>query len=71
MAAIEEGRHAWDIWLITCPYDGTVNYWNQGQHCTCRRCGQDIGDQSDDACTLEDYWEYAPYPPDKRVKPGQ
>lgn len=65
MAAIAEGRHADDIYLIDCPYCGIPSYWNQGSHCTCRKCGREIAHQSDDAYTLQDYWETAVYPCDE------
>jgi hypothetical protein len=68
VAALSEGRHASDIWLIDCPACGVPSYWNQGSHCTCRKCDREIGDQSDDAYTLEDYWSEAPYPCDEKEK---
>lgn len=68
VAALTEGRHANDIWLIDCPHCGIPSYWNQGSHCTCRECGREIGEHSDDAYTLEDFWNEAPYPMDETEK---
>ena len=65
IAALTEGRHADDIWLIDCPDCGVPSYWNQGSHCTCRECGRSISAYSDDAYTLADYWETANYPCDE------
>jgi hypothetical protein len=66
IAALSEGRHSYEIWLIDCPYCGIPSYWNQGSHCTCRKCGSEIAAYSDDAYTLLDYRETAPYPIDRR-----
>lgn len=66
VAAIREGRHANDIWLVDCPNCGVPSYWNQGSHAGCRLCGADLSDLTDDAYTLEDYWDYAPYPCDEK-----
>ena len=82
VAAIREGRHANDIWLLDCPYCGVPSYYNQGSHFTCRVCDRTIGvadDDSltnnqisaDDAYTLADYWEFEPYPPDTRKSPKE
>lgn len=68
IAAISEGRHAWEIWLIDCPFCGIPSYWNEGSHCQCRECGRDIVEYSDDTYTLQDYWDYAPYPCDEPHK---
>lgn len=66
VAALREGRHADDIWLMDCPYCGTASYWNQGSHFTCRECGSHKGSSTDDAYTLADYWETATYPCDEK-----
>jgi hypothetical protein len=58
-------RHADDIWLVDCPTCGVPSYWNQGSHAECRICGRDLSNLTDDAYTLEDYWEYSPYPCDE------
>jgi hypothetical protein len=65
VAAITEGRHADDIWLIDCPSCNIPSYYNQGSHCTCRQCGREIAEYCDDAYTLADYWEQATYPCDE------
>lgn len=68
IAAIEEGRHADDILLVECPWCGTHSYWNQGSHANCRSCERDLLAQTDEAITLEDYWDYAEYPCDEEVR---
>ena len=68
IAALTEGRHASDIWLIECPDCGVPSYWNQGSHCTCRECDREIGRFYEDAYTLQDYWNFAPYPSDEKEK---
>jgi len=64
--ALRQGRLADDIWLIDCPWCGVPSYYNEGFHCTCRICGREIGQYSDEARTLADYWEMEPYPSDQR-----
>jgi hypothetical protein len=67
--AIREGRHADDIYLLDCRYCGVASYYNQGSHFTCRVCHRtvDVNDEwSQEAITLAEYWETAPYPPDER-----
>ena len=70
MAAIAEGRHADDIYLIDCPACGIPSYWNEGSHCTCRGCNQEIVQYSDGAYTLSDYWVIAEYPCDEKKTPN-
>lgn len=65
MAAIREGRHAEDIWLVECPECGVPSYWNQGSHANCRICERDLSGFTDDAFTLNDYWDRATYPCDE------
>ena len=65
IAAIREGRHAWDIFIIECPACFTNSYYNQGSHASCYNCGEDLSDKTDDAITLEDYWGFADYPCDE------
>lgn len=63
--ALKDGRHAEDIYLVTCPWDGVTSYYNQGSHASCRKCGRDLTPQIADAITLSDYWDNAPYPCDE------
>lgn len=76
IAAIREGRHAEDIWLINCPWCAVPSYYNQGSHFTCRVCdrtvnvvdddsGRNTDVSAEDAFTLADYWETATYPCDE------
>lgn len=82
MAAIREGRHADDIYLLDCPYCGVPSYYNQGSHFTCRICDRTIGVADDDslrnnqidaaeAYTLADYWKTATYPCDEAAAERQ
>jgi endogenous inhibitor of DNA gyrase (YacG/DUF329 family) len=71
LAALREGRHAGDIWLVECPECGVPSYWNQGSHATCRQCNADLSDLTDEAFTLEDYWDYEPYPCDRAAAQGE
>jgi hypothetical protein len=75
IAAIREGRHADDIYLLDCPWCGVPSYYNQGSHFTCRVCDRTVHVSDDDSgsatsvdademYTLADYWETAPYPCD-------
>ena len=77
IAAILEGRHADDIYLLDCPWCRVPSYYNQGSHFTCRICErtvQVVDDDSgsatsvsaDDMYSLADFWETAPYPCDER-----
>lgn len=68
VAALREGRHADDIYLMDCPYCGEVSYWNQGSHFTCRACGSHKGTNTEETYTLADYWETATYPCDEVKK---
>ena len=65
IAALRERRSADDIWLVDCPNCGVPSYWNEGSHANCRICGANLSDLTDDAYTLADYWEWAPYPCDE------
>ena len=65
IAALRERRSADDIWLVDCPNCGVPSYWNQGSYANCRICGADLRDLTDDAYTLADYWDWAPYPCDE------
>ena len=64
IAALKEGRHAEDIWLIECESCGWVSYWNEGSHASCRNCGANLMAITDEAYTLADYWAYELYPCD-------
>jgi len=77
IAAIREGRHADDIYLLNCPWCGVPSYYNQGSHFTCRICDRNVIVTDDDsgsntsvssceAYTLAEYWEEAPYPCDEK-----
>lgn len=61
---LREGRSADDIYLIQCPRCGSHSYYNQGSHCGCKACDQDLSDLTDEAITLSDYWNDEPYPCD-------
>jgi hypothetical protein len=72
-------RHADDVYLLDCPYCGVPSYYNQGSHFTCRLCDRTMYVSSDDeeprkaplaedAYSLADYWETAPYPFDERPR---
>ena len=65
IAAIREGRHAYDIYIIECPACFTYSYYNQGSHASCYSCGEDLSGLTDEAITLEDYWNFASYPCDE------
>jgi hypothetical protein len=65
IAALEEGRHADDIWIVECPNCCIYSYWNEGTHASCRKCGLDLSAITGDALTLEDYWSQAEYPGDE------
>ena len=60
MEAFREGRHADDIYVVYCSDCKAWSYWNQGSHCNCRFCLADLDDE--DAITMADYWDDAPYP---------
>jgi hypothetical protein len=64
IAALREGRHADDIYLVECINCGAISYYNQGSHAECRNCKIDLSDETDEAFTLADYWEGATYPCD-------
>ena len=77
MAAIRDGRHAEDIFLLDCPWCGVPSYYNQGSHFTCRVCDrtvQVVDDDSgtatsvhaDDMYSLADYWKTGTYPCDQQ-----
>lgn len=68
IAAIEEGRHADDIFLVECPWCGCHSYWNEGSHADCRNCKRDLTAQTVDAQRLEDYWDTAEYPCDEEAR---
>ena len=71
IAALSELRAAEDIWLVDCPGCGWVSYWNEGSHASCRNCGKDLSDHTDEAHTLADYWLGATYPCDQVIEiPG-
>jgi endogenous inhibitor of DNA gyrase (YacG/DUF329 family) len=67
---IREGKHAEEIWLVDCPYCGIPSYWNQGSHASCHKCGANLSDLTDEAYTLADFWDSAPYPCDERELKG-
>jgi rubrerythrin len=37
--ALKEGRPSSDIAVLRCPQCGTLGYYNEGSHFSCRRCG--------------------------------
>ena len=62
---LKDGRLASDIMLIGCPYCGDFTYYNQGTHASCSYCGNEIEDL-EDAITLEEFWDFEPYPCDDK-----
>lgn len=68
VAALEEGRHADDIWIIECRC-GTYSYYNQGSHADCRSCGRNLTAEIEEAITIADFWTAAPYPNDELIEP--
>lgn len=65
IAALQDGRHAEDIYLVTCPWCGCISYYNQGSHAECRKCKRDLIAQTAETYSLADFWEYAAYPCDE------
>jgi len=63
MEAFKEGREADDIWVVYCSDCKAWSYWNQGSHCNCRFCLNDLDD--DEAITMADYWTDSVYPCDE------
>lgn len=50
-----------DVMLIDCPHCFKQSYYNQGFTCGCEHCGRNIADESDDAYTVQDFWDQKYY----------
>jgi hypothetical protein len=61
LAAFRNGRDAEDISVLNCPSCGTISYYNDGSHFTCRACGKSFrvlaedeeNDSGDDVIRLD------------------
>ena len=66
-----EGRPASDIFIIDCPRCTHSSYYSQGFTSGCTNCGFELGPYSDDAYSLQDYWDFdRPEYPCDEVKDG-